>query len=359
MLLDSPLYDRAYDDLRVEDMLDVWVKLLTTGQGYIDIIENKNYAKELAGYTRSGNRHFDHSFTSCYFMSYVTLDFMQKIVADDTIPDISMHFVKRCIEHQKNPDSCASPAATIDAMLRGHNQEPGYGLYCLCSSVIHPRIDIMKPKFILDSWKYSERVKSSTKYFSGGLAHHAWINNCAHEKVKWGYLQSNHKLLRAYPGNQGKTPARKKYIFCLTRDRYVSKDLHIPDNKKFDIEGIKDTGNWFEFLFSRQRRECGLTELEQETCYLIALGYTDVQIAQAVYPDLKNVKGDTRESQERLAQGARRIYTIRSGAARKVDPSANEFGRERLCNFIRGHLHEVRSVIVPLYPFPEDLVLPE
>lgn len=351
MLEDSPFWDSAHYPLSRPDIVQAWVDLLFTGRGYIDIVENEAYGTRLGAHRNpNGTPRYDHAFCMVAFVCYVRFEFAREIITRTDIPDIHMHFLQSMIAHRADAAQ-PCPAMTAEQMLLGQRQAPGHGLYCFASLVGHPAFD--SGAILSSSPQLMDRLRRSPHQICGGLMHHAWITNAAPEFSKHGFTQFGNKLLREYPGNEMRPSEKKKYIFCLTKDQKTSEALGIPAEVEANIDHERCLGNWYKIFFDDRKPCAGLNKNEQHTCFLIMLGYTPAQIAQALSCPVGSVVQYQNQAGEKLYEAG---YHGAASNFRK-DGASPKHSRETISKIIFDNLHEVRSYLLPLYPWPDDVFL--
>ena len=351
MLEDGPTWDAEHYALKRGDLVKVWVDLLSTGCGYIDIVENEAYVPRLERYKANNDSlHYKHFFCGVFFVYYTTLEFAQEIISCRSIPDIFLHFLQSMTAHTANP-SLPRPALTAVQMQRGQNQEPEHGLYCFSSKAQHPAFGIAD--VIASPPQLMERLRRSPHQISGGLLHQAWMTNVVSEFEKYAFMQFGHKLLRPHPGNRKKPFHKKKYLFCLTNSRETSERLGIPANVTVNLDDERFLGNWYKLFFDGRRPEAGLNKKEQHTCFLIMLGYPSEQIAQVLATTVGSVNQYQNKAGQKLYDAG--YHGVAAGF--QQDGVSPKCSRETISKVIFDNPHEVRSYILPLYPWPVGVFL--
>lgn len=351
MLEDAPFWDSEHYTLDRGDMVKVWVDLLCTGCGYIDIVENEAVRPRLEKDKKhSGIPRYKQAFCGVFFVYYTSFEFAREIILRHDIPDVFLHFLHSMIAHNANP-SLPRPALTAAQMQLGQNQAPGHGLYCFSSSARHPAFDLAA--ILASPPQMMERLRRSPHQISGGLMHQAWITNVVSEFEKHAFTQFGHKLLRPYPGNRAKPFHQKKYLFCLTNSRETSDALGIPPHVTANISDVRFLGNWYKLFFDGRRPEAELGKNEQHTCFLIMLGFTSEQIAAV----LSTTVGSVNQYQNKAGQKLYDAGYQSVAAGFHKDGVSPKCSRETISKVIFDNLHEVRSYILPLYPWPSGCFL--
>ena len=158
------------------------------------------------------------------------------------------------------------------------------------------------------------------------------MNNVVGTGISATYRAVGHKLLTEHSANAARSEDEKRYLLCVTKNRRVSNDLEIPAG----VDCLTEPGNWFSDVFVQRSPVANLTEEEQKAAYLLALGYSPQQIASRMGKNKGAVDAHQRRICSKLSKAN---YDMGSGQP-----------REKLREVIFGNLHEVRSVVVPLYP---------
>lgn len=351
MLEDSPHWDSKHYALNRADMVKVWVDLLCTGCGYIDLVENEAYVPRLERYKNdSGGPRYRHSFCGVFFVYYTSFEFAREIISRADIPDIFLHFLQSMIAHTANP-SLPCPALTAAQMQLGQNQVPEYGLYCFSTKVQHPAFGMAE--VIAAPPQLMERLRRSPHQISGGLMHQAWITHVVSEFDKYAFLQFGHKLLRPHSGNRGKPFHKKKYLFCLTNSRETSERLGVPANVTVNMDHERFVGSWYKLFFDSRQPEAGLNKNEQHTCFLIMLGYPSEQIARVLSTTVGSVDQYQNKAGQKLYDAGYRGVA----AGFHKDGVSPKCSRETISKVVFDNLHEVRSYILPLYPWSDGVYL--
>ena len=349
MLEDSPYWASAHYTLDRSEVVNVWTDLLSTGCGYIDIVENGAYVPQLERYKGgSGRTPYGHAFCTVQFIAYVTFEFAREIIMQDDIADINLHFLEAMIRHRTDA-SCPSPAMTAEEVRLGLTQAPGRGLYCCFALVRHPGLQPLS--IIISSPQIMERYRRSMLQHYGGSLHHAWISNAVSQFDSYGFSQFGHQLLREHPTNKAKAHSEKKYVYCETNSRETSEALGVRANLTVNMDDERFLGNFCKNVFDGRQPSAGLNKKEQETCYLLTLGYTSEQIAKVLSTTVGSIDQYQNKAGQKLYDAG--YHGVASGFHK--EGGLPKCSRETISRVIFDNLHEVRSDVLPLYPWPEGL----
>jgi hypothetical protein len=347
MLEHSTHYD---GQMKREEIIDAWASLLTDGIGYIDMPVPSNFDYRNQGKTRE-QYPYPLDVFCFHFSVFITEEYAEGIapmLRNNRTTSLVMDFLSKYYNHKKhglgkNP---AHTKATLEEEAtkaeKDAKEEKDTGLYLLAIGVPNRNIfpvNALQPRAKLN---YAIWSRDITKRLFGGFSYQGWFVEISGDEFRDGLVSgAGYAVLHSYLENENmiKNPDEKRYVLCKTRDKNVFDRLKIDENKA----GVIKDYEWFEEIFQADKRIADMSVSQQQVAYLLTLDFETEDIRQFLY-----------HASDSSLRGPNGYY---SQIGRKLKLAGyiskeTKCTQKRLKEVLLKNQHEIRPVIVPLYPDP-------
>lgn len=366
-----------------EDIISALETLLRSGHGIIEVIENRSLEKYLKIPNKAAeHRHFQLGFVSVTFAIYVKFDVLQEILArEDDSCDPLLYFLEIYDAFLKGK-SPRNPITEVDRTGRILDPSPSM----LCCTIYHKdvseNLSLNTVRYLLHSEAYATRVYASCAQDCVGFRFEAVLHSTLGKHFVPLLEQAGMRLAREFSGNHFLRNPQKKYLFSLTLNEATARRL---GKGCRHAEPAPGGFSRYTYMFPQLPlvRQAGLTKRQQNVAYLLMVGYSYLQIARVLDPDLsegpdpcierlkekKGTVGLTSSEQAELVQLTKflksapsKIQAVKNEIANKLHKVGlfePPFTEDRLVQVLMQNsivAAEVREYFFPIYPWPEDLI---
>lgn len=366
MLKDSPLWTRGNQSLTVKRIVTLWDRHLLPGQyATIDLVLNPAFNDLLVRMRQPGNnRPYGHNFISVFFTFFVTPETAAKVIRGADVSEIVHDLLESISAHVDEP-SLPSPVVPQVPRVDGKNE----GTHVVTVQIRHPEFHLAEPQALNGMIRYIECVKSGLKLMAGGIDHRSVIaiTNGRHEASQ--YEMFGYRLVREQDGDNGPTDKEARYLFCLAKDPETARALGVPSNIDVTVHNgpLGQFAANASFAFAPQPQpRANLTPYEQRVSFLSAIGFSDLDSARVLArhgfgPQMRGEQSNSWESLTESVRKARQRAFLKLHESdypivvKRRENGQPQLDAERFRQVVRANLHEVRSVVCPWYPWPDDL----
>ena len=331
MFAKSSHYDATYG-LDEDCVVNVWKRLCKEGTGHLIITESRAFAPFLD----------NEPIVGVYFSAYITQQYAKEVAAPTTdMRKICMDFLRKYHNFFTEPSRGYDPAHTKKSIETGYGK-PDFRMYYInFFLILNPKLppqSTIPDRFVST---FSSSKQDALKKVFGGFQFHGWFNVVCGETAKDAFIGLGHRLLRKHPDNPNVDNDAKYYLFCATLSQEASRELKIPEETTCHCSPTE----WLRCHISNgSLPTLALSPLQKTVAYLLVLDYDPKQITSYVF-DIGYAHADFEDRHSDIRQ---EIFKIRNALRGKNVTSL----RRKLVDAILANMHEIRPLIVPLYPDP-------